>query len=84
MSDMKRLINTQLLCLLKKMDGTFNLGKYDIESAYEDFVHKVTTLCTSEKESIPAYFTIHYTRLELEGFQMSLSDKGAEKKMLQF
>lgn len=82
MNDMKRLVNTQLLCLLKKMDGTFNLGEYDIGSVYEDFVHRVTILCTSEKEDIPAYFTIHYTRLELEEFRMLLSDEGAGKKML--
>lgn len=81
---MKRLVNTQLLCLLKTMDGTCSLGEYDIGSVYEDFVHKVTSLCISEKESIPAYFTIHYTRLELEGFQVLLSNKGAGKKMLRF
>lgn len=77
---MKRLINTQLLCLLKKVDGTFNLGEYDIRSVYDDFVHRVTNLCISEKGDIPAYFTIHYTRLELEGLHMSLSNKRAEKK----
>lgn len=80
MNDMKRLVNTQLLCLLKKMNGTFNLSEYDIGLVYEDFVHRVTTLCTSEKGDIPAYFTIHYTRLELEEFQMLLSDEGTEKK----
>mgnify|MGYP006878618694 CR=1 FL=1 len=77
---MKRLVNSQLLCMLKKMDRTFNLGEYDIRSVYEDFVHRVIILCTSEKESIPAYFTIHYTRLELEKFRMLLSDEGAGKK----
>ena len=51
---------------------------------YEDFVHNVMTLCTSEKDDIPAYFTIHYTRLELEEFQILLNDEGAGKKMLQF
>ncbi len=84
MNDMKRLVSTQLLSLLKKMDGTFNLCEYDIRSVYEDFVHNVMTLCTSEKDDIPAYFTIHYTRLELEEFQILLNDEGAGKKMLQF
>lgn len=34
---MKRLVNSQLLCMLKKMDRTFNLGEYDIRSVYEDW-----------------------------------------------
>lgn len=74
---MKRLVNTQLFCLLKKVDGSFNLGEHDIRSVYEDFVYKVTILCTSEEGDIPAYFTIHYTRLELEGLQLLLSNEGA-------
>lgn len=77
---MKKLANTQLLCLLKKMDETFNLSEYDLGSVYEDFVHRVIILCTSEIESIPAYFTIHYTRQELEEFRMLLNDEGAGKK----
>lgn len=77
---MKRLLNTQLFCLLNQADKTFNMSKCDIRSAYEDFVHQVMALCTSEKGDIPAYFTIHYTRLELEKLQMSLSNEGAKKK----
>ncbi len=81
---MKRLVNTQLLCLLKTMDGTCSFGEYDIGYVYEDFVHRVTNICISEQGDIPAYFTIHYTRLELEGFHVLLSNKEAGKKMLRF
>lgn len=77
---MKRLVNTQLFCLLKKVDGVFNFGEHDIRSVYEDFVHQVTNLCTSEIGDTPAYFTIHYTRLELERFQVLFNNKGAGKK----
>lgn len=77
---MKRLLNTQLFCLLNQADKTFNMSKCDIRSAYEDFAHQVMALYTSEKGDIPAYFTIHYTRLELEELQMSLSNEGAKKK----
>lgn len=80
MNDMKRLVKTQLFFLLKKMDGTLNLNEDDIGSVYEDFVDKVTSLCISDKGDVPAYFTIQYTRLELEGFRMLLSDEGAGKK----
>lgn len=80
MNNMKRLANTKLFSLLKNIDGTFNLGESDIRSVYEDFIHKVTSLCTSEKGEIPPYFTMHYTRLELEEFQTLLSDEGAGKK----
>lgn len=78
---MKRLVNTQLFCQLKKVDGAFNLKEHTIRSMYEDFVHKVTILCTSEEGDVPAYFTIHYTCLELEEFRISLSQEGG-KKML--
>lgn len=77
---MRRLVKTQLFCLLKKVDGEFNLSEHDIRSVYEDFVYKVTSLCTSEIGDIPAYFTIHYTRLELEGLQMLISNEGEGKK----
>lgn len=77
---MKRLVNTQLFCLLKKMDGTFNPCAQEIALVYDDFVYAVTLICTSPRRDVLAYFTIHYTRLELEGFQMSLRDKRAGKK----
>lgn len=77
---MKKLLNTQLFCLLKKADGVFKFNKQELRSAYEDFVYKVTALCLSKKGDIPAYFIIHYTRLELEESLTLLSHKGEEKK----
>lgn len=79
---MKRLVNTELFCLLKKMDGTFNPNEREIAPIYDEFIHKVKAICISDGYDTPAYFTIHYTRLELEGLQMSLSDEGAGKKCL--
>lgn len=77
---MKRLINTKLFCMLEKMDGTFNPGEEDMKFVYDDFVNSVTTLCTSATGDVPVYFTLHYTRLELEGLQIFLSDEGAGGK----
>ncbi|MBD8347824.1 hypothetical protein [Dysgonomonas sp. HGC4] len=77
---MERLINTKLFCLLEKMDGTFNPDEPDIAPVYNDFVRTVTSLCTSARGNVPTYFTLHYTRLELEGVQILLSDEGAGEK----
>lgn len=78
---MKKLVNTQLFRLLKKMDGTFNPCAQEIALVYDDFVYAVTLICTSPKRDVSVYFTIHYTRLELEGFQISLrEDRRAGKK----
>lgn len=78
---MKRLTNTELFHLLEKMDGTFNPCECDIRLAYEKFVHKVTSLCTSEKGDIPVYFTIHYTCLELQQLQTLLNNEKMKKKI---
>ena len=77
---MKRLINTKLFSVLEKMDGTFNPGEHDLKPVYDDFVQTVTSLCTSVKGDVPTYFTLQYTRLELEGLQILLSDEGAGEK----
>lgn len=77
---MRRLINTKLFSLLERMDGTFTPGEQDIAPVYDEFVDTVTSLCTSARGDVPAYFTLHYTRLELEGFQILLSDERAGGK----
>lgn len=81
---MKRLVNTKLFCLLKKMDGTFNPSEQEIAAIYDEFVHSVTLICTSSTKGIPAYFTIHYTRLELQRLQTFLNSEKLEKKISNF
>ena len=76
---MKRLINTQLLTLLN-LKGTPNPADTDLMPMYDDFVHSAVSICTSAQADVPAYFTLHYTRLELEAFQSKLSNEGVEKK----
>ncbi len=76
---MKRLINTQLLTLLN-LKGTPNPADTDLMPMYDDFVHSAVSICTSAQADVPAYFTLHYTRLELEAFQSKLSIEGAGKK----
>lgn len=78
---MKRLINTRLFSLLDKMDGTFNSCNQNISPLYDEFVDTVTSLCISPKGDVPAYFTLQYTRLELERLQIRLSDEESKKKM---
>lgn len=81
---MKRLINTELFHLLEKADATFIPCERDIKLAYEKFIHKVTSLCTSQREGIPVYFTIHYTRLELLQLETLFNNGRLEKKISNF
>lgn len=75
---MKQLINTQIFKLLQK--STFNPAETDITLMYDEFVHSVTLLCTHSIVEVPAYFTLHYTRLELEVHQSRSKTKGAGEK----
>lgn len=77
---MNRLINTKLFSILEKANGTFTPENLDITPACDDFAHSVISLCTSAKEGVPAYFTLHHTRLKLEELQTLLSGRKAEKK----
>lgn len=77
---MKRLINTKTFSVFEKMDGTFNPSELDLKRMYDIFVNKVFLLFTLSTEDIQVYLTLHYTRLELEGLQISLSNKGSKKK----
>ncbi|MBF0577158.1 hypothetical protein [Dysgonomonas sp. GY617] len=77
---MERLIDTKLFSHLEKMNGAFNPDEPDIALLYNDFVRTVTLICTSDRGNVPAYFTMHYTRLELEGFQILLNDEGTGEK----
>lgn len=76
---MKRLLDTQLLKLLNTK-GTFNPVDTDIKPMYDDFAHSAIFICTAAQGDVAAYFTLHYTRLELEAFQSKLSTEGAGKK----
>lgn len=76
---MNRLINTKLFRLLEKLDGNSKADESDIKPAYEDFLNTIVSLCTSEDENTPAFFTLHYTRLRLEGFHILLSGQNAKK-----
>lgn len=77
---MKRLINTKLFFMSEKMSGAFHPGEQDTRAVYEDFVHKVAWLCTLAEADVQAYFTLHYTRLELERLQILLNNEGAGEK----
>ena len=76
---MKRLLDTHLLKLLNTK-GTFKTVDTDIMPMYDDFAHSAIFICTAAKGEESAYFTLHYTRLELEAFQSKLSIEGAGKK----
>lgn len=76
---MKTLFDTQLLESLNAK-GRINFTDTDSATMYDEFVRSVIALCTSTNESYPAYFTLHYTRLELESYQSRLCPEGAEKK----
>lgn len=77
---MKRLINTKLFCMLEKKDGLNNLSNQDMRLAYEEFAQSVTSLFSLDKRNVPSYFTMHYTRLELERLQTLLKNENKKKK----
>lgn len=75
----KILINKMLFPMLDRMDGTFDSCNQNISPLYDEFVDTVTSLSISPKGDVPAYFTLHYTRLELERLQIRLSDEESKK-----
>lgn len=77
---MKRLTETRLLGALEKMEGVFNPAEIDFGPIYDEFVQSAAALCTSSQGDVPPYFTLHYTRLELERIRSSLSNKRAGEK----
>ena len=76
---MKRLLNTRLFCLLKKIDGTLEPGEQEMASVYDEFIYAVIKICISIEGCVPAYFTIQYTCLELQELQTVLSNKRFKK-----
>lgn len=76
---MKRLLNTRLFCLLKKIDGTLEPGEQEMASVYDEFIYAVIKICISIEGGVPAYFTIQYTCLELQELQTVLSNKRFKK-----
>lgn len=77
---MKRLTETRLFCALEKMDGVFNPADTDLAPMYDDFVQSAASLCTYSEGEVLPYFTLHYTRLQLESIQSSLNHKRAGEK----
>ena len=77
---MKRLIDTRTFSMFEKMDETFNPSELDLKRMYDIFVNKVSSLLTLTEEEVQVYLILHYTRLELEGLQILLNNKGSKKK----
>lgn len=65
------------------MDKTLDPDEHEIAPVYDEFVYAVITVCTSKKGSVPAYFTIQYTYLELQQLQAVLNNPKSKKKFLQ-
>lgn len=77
---MKRLINTKLFCLLREMDGILKICEQDMKSIYDDFIYNIIIICSDEKEIALAYFTIHYTYLELKQLRILLNTETLKTK----
>lgn len=69
---MKRLLNTRLFCLFKKIDGTLEPSEQEMASVCDEFIYAVIKICISIEGGVPAYFTIQYTCLELQELQTVL------------
>ncbi len=77
---MKRLMKTRLFKLLDNLKGTFDPGGIDQQSVYDEFVQSIVLLCTTRETEMPTYFTLNYTRLELQQLLSAESTKRMEKK----
>lgn len=77
---MKRLINTKLFLMLEKKNEVLDLSNENMRSIYDDFAQSVTSLCSLSKCNTLSYFTMHYTRLELERLQASFIMENSKKK----
>jgi len=74
---MRRLTQTRLFRLLDGTEGVFNPA--ELQPVYDDFVRSVIALCGSTGEDTPAYFTLHYTRLELQDYRSVINEGEGEK-----
>lgn len=77
---MRRLINTKLFKLLEQPENESETGDLHFRLAYDEFVNRVSDLCTSRENSMANLFTLAYTRLELKTQLSVLSTQRAEKK----
>lgn len=77
---MRRLINTKLFKLLEQSENESETGDLHFRLAYDEFVNRVSDLCTSRENPMANLFTLAYTRLELKSHQCRQSTQGAEKK----
>lgn len=76
---MRRLAQTKLFLLLNGTESIFNPTETDLQPVYDNFVHSVVGLCTSLEVEIPAYFTLHYARLELQGYRSVINQEAGKK-----
>lgn len=76
---MRRLTQTELFLLLNGTEGIFNPAEADLQPVYDNFVHSVVGLCTSLEVGIPTYFTLHYTRLELQEYKSVINQEAGKK-----
>lgn len=76
---MRKLTQTRLFRLLDGTEGVFNPAEMDLQPVYDDFVQSVIALCGSTQDATPAYFTLHYTRLELQDYRSVINEGAGEK-----
>lgn len=81
---MRRLINTKLFKLLEQSENEPETGDLHFRLTYDEFVNRVSDLCTSRENPMANLFTLAYTRLELKSHQcrLSIQGGGAEKNAL--
>lgn len=73
-----------LFLLVDRIDDISNPTEIDLQPLYDDFVESVIALCTTAQGDVPAYFTLHYTRLELQEYRSAINSKGAGKKCIHY
>lgn len=76
---MRRLINTKLFKLLEQPENESETGDLHFRLAYDEFVNRISDICTSRENSMANLFTLAYTRLELKTQLSVLSTQRAKK-----
>lgn len=79
---MKRLTETAMFRQLSTSDS-FDPDKTSLKTMYDDFAHAIIDVCTSRQAKVPAYFTLHYTRSEVDQLTLAENTKGAGEKSYQ-
>ncbi len=77
---METLTETPFFLLLADQNGKTIASETELTSVYKEFIRSVVRLCTAGVGECPAFFTLNYTRFELEQLQLKNAANGTGGK----